>query len=90
MPTAIADEHTIREQAYYFWEADGRPPGRETEFWMRAVAALNAPPTKPAKAKAIKVATKQKAAASKTKAEPAKRLKAAKPAGKTTTKTKTA
>ncbi len=26
----------IRERAYYLWEADGCPHGRETEYWERA------------------------------------------------------
>lgn len=26
----------IRERAYLLWEADGRPCGREHEFWARA------------------------------------------------------
>lgn len=26
----------IRERAYHLWEADGRPNGREDEFWERA------------------------------------------------------
>jgi hypothetical protein len=29
-------EDRIRERAYYLWEASGRPPGREVEFWHRA------------------------------------------------------
>ena len=41
MPTAgPADDAAIREQAYYFWEQDGRPDGRETEYWMRASVAV--------------------------------------------------
>ncbi|MEO6012253.1 MAG: DUF2934 domain-containing protein [Devosia sp.] len=70
MPTARpADDAAIREQAYYFWEQDGKPAGRETEYWMRALVALTdksqldnltAPPPK------------KKAAASKSKAAPAK------------------
>ena len=74
MPTAgQRDEAAIREQAYYFWEQDGRPEGRETEYWERAEVALTEksqldtltalPPKK---------AAKPKAAASKSKAEPAK------------------
>lgn len=31
-----ARESRIRERAYHLWEADGRPDGRETEFWERA------------------------------------------------------
>ncbi|WP_028239089.1 DUF2934 domain-containing protein [Stutzerimonas azotifigens] len=30
------DEQRIRERAYQLWEADGRPEGRDTEYWTRA------------------------------------------------------
>src|SRR5688572_15788072 len=33
---ASYDEATIREQAYYLWEQDGRPFGRDAEYWVRA------------------------------------------------------
>jgi hypothetical protein len=29
-------EQRIRERAYHLWEADGRPHGREDEYWERA------------------------------------------------------
>ena len=29
-------EERIRKRAYELWEADGRPHGREAEFWERA------------------------------------------------------
>ena len=29
-------EARIRETAYHLWEADGRPEGRDAEFWERA------------------------------------------------------
>ena len=31
-----AREQRIRELAYHLWEADGRPHGRDLEFWERA------------------------------------------------------
>ena len=69
MPTPrSADDTDIREQAYYFWEQDGRPDGRETEYWQRAVIARGEP------ALMAKPAPKTKA-----KAEPAKRDAAKKP-----------
>ncbi len=80
MPTAgPADDAAIREQAYYFWEQDGRPDGRETEYWMRASVAVTGKSqldklTEPAPKKA-----KLKAAASKSKATPAKAEPAKKP-----------
>ena len=79
MPIA-PDDTAIREQAYYFWEQDGRPEGRETEYWMRAMVAVTAkgqldtlvdPAPKTAKSKASP--SKSKAVASKS--EPAKKQK---------------
>jgi hypothetical protein len=32
-------EHAIRIRAYHLWEQEGRPEGRELEFWHRACAA---------------------------------------------------
>jgi len=29
-------EHRIRERAYHLWEKEGRPEGRDAEFWERA------------------------------------------------------
>lgn len=29
-------EARIRERAYHLWEEDGRPEGRDAEFWERA------------------------------------------------------
>lgn len=29
-------EQRIRERAYHLWEADGRPHGRDVEYWERA------------------------------------------------------
>ena len=29
-------EQRIRERAYLLWEADGRPEGREIDYWERA------------------------------------------------------
>jgi hypothetical protein len=30
-------EHQVRVTAYYMWEHDGRPEGREQDFWYRAL-----------------------------------------------------
>ena len=35
-----SDDAAIREQAYLLWEKEGRPAGREMEFWTRAQVAL--------------------------------------------------
>jgi hypothetical protein len=29
-------EQQVRERAYFLWEKEGRPDGREAEFWERA------------------------------------------------------
>jgi hypothetical protein len=29
-------EHRVRERAYQLWETDGRPHGRDVEYWERA------------------------------------------------------
>jgi hypothetical protein len=34
------DDHAIREAAYYIWESDGRPEGRELMHWLRAKAKI--------------------------------------------------
>jgi hypothetical protein len=33
-------EERIRECAYHIWEANGRPPGRDEEFWQQACEAV--------------------------------------------------
>ena len=37
----LTDEQ-IRTRAYYLWEADGRPNGRDWEYWHRAQQELTA------------------------------------------------
>jgi hypothetical protein len=34
--TDPATEQRVRERAYHLWEADGRPHGRDVEYWERA------------------------------------------------------
>lgn len=34
--TDPAREQRVRERAYHLWEADGKPHGRDAEFWERA------------------------------------------------------
>ncbi|HUB13075.1 MAG TPA: DUF2934 domain-containing protein [Acetobacteraceae bacterium] len=29
-------EQRVRERAYHLWEADGKPHGRDVEYWQRA------------------------------------------------------
>src|SRR5690242_11127620 len=53
-------EQRVRECAYHLWEAEGKPHGRDVEFWERAralvgveeIAAPEAPPAAEAKPKA--------------------------------------
>lgn len=33
-------EQDVRRAAYHLWEDDGRPDGRETEYWFRALEEL--------------------------------------------------
>jgi hypothetical protein len=40
MGVARSNEATIRVRAYLLWEQEGKPEGRETEFWVRAEAAV--------------------------------------------------
>ncbi len=37
-PLAIDPDHEqrVRERAYHLWEADGKPHGRDVEYWERA------------------------------------------------------
>lgn len=41
-------EHDIRIRSYLLWEAEGRPQGRDMEFWLRAEAQLEAESRAPA------------------------------------------
>ncbi len=40
-------EQRIRERAYHLWEADGKPHGRDAEYWERAreLDAISSNPT---------------------------------------------
>ena len=44
-------EQHVRQTAYHLWEDDGRPDGREKEYWFRALEKLLAergnPPASP-------------------------------------------
>ena len=37
---AFTSEEDLRVRAYHLWEADGRPDGRDLEFWARAQQSL--------------------------------------------------
>jgi hypothetical protein len=37
-------DQTIRETAYFIWEREGRPHGRDHDHWVRAASAGAAPP----------------------------------------------
>jgi hypothetical protein len=49
--SALIDESVVREQAYLLWEREGRPFGRDAEYWLRAEAAL-APASTPVRKRA--------------------------------------
>lgn len=65
-PQSEVSETAIRERAYYLWEQNGRPMGRDAEFWARAVATIGEAPASanpeaapPAPAKAASIASKR-------------------------------
>jgi hypothetical protein len=33
-------EHNVRKAAYHLWEDDGRPFGREKDYWFKALEKL--------------------------------------------------
>jgi hypothetical protein len=37
----IDNEAAVRERAYYIWEREGRPQGRELQHWQAAVRELS-------------------------------------------------
>jgi len=79
--THAGNDAAIREQAYLLWEQEGRPDGREMEFWTRAQVKVAESEqlkhlTKPAPKRAKGTESAPKAAASKVKASPEKAVKA--------------
>lgn len=64
-----ADKGQIEQLAYHLWEEEGRPEGRDVDFWLRAEARLAAPAAaakgngaaKPKADKPAKAAAKPKA-----------------------------
>lgn len=70
------DIEYIRVAAYYIWENEGRPQGRDAEIWAMAEKSLKKPAAKKA---AAKPAAKKEPAK---KAAPAKKAPAKKPAAK--------
>ncbi|MGB3336673.1 MAG: DUF2934 domain-containing protein [Devosia sp.] len=40
-------EQQVRQAAYHLWENDGRPEGREKEYWFRALEQLLANRSRP-------------------------------------------
>lgn len=69
-------EQSISDKAYEFWEAEGRPQGRDVDHWLRAEEALK---SEVAPAKKVRAA-RPKAAAAKTEPKAAKKAAPAKPA----------
>ncbi|MCC6736167.1 MAG: DUF2934 domain-containing protein [Bauldia sp.] len=48
----ITNESAVRVRAYEIWEAEGRPDGRETEHWLKALHEMAATMAAPARKKA--------------------------------------
>ncbi|WEK06082.1 MAG: DUF2934 domain-containing protein [Candidatus Devosia phytovorans] len=49
-------ENQVKQRAYQLWEADGRPEGKDKQYWLAAEAEVTAPDGKPAKAPRKRVA----------------------------------
>jgi hypothetical protein len=41
LPNAHERQNRVRQCAYYLWEADGCPHGRDREYWQRAEAMIS-------------------------------------------------
>jgi Protein of unknown function (DUF2934) len=39
-PRSGVNPDEVAQRAYQFWEAAGRPPGRDLEFWLQAEAEI--------------------------------------------------
>jgi len=37
MPAMRDNEQSLRDRAYYIWEREGRPHGRDFDHWLRAI-----------------------------------------------------
>jgi len=87
--STAAREAEIREHAYYLWERDGRPHGRDVEYWERAAGELAVLTSRTGSApRAARPKTADaKAAAPKAKPGPA-RLRTSPPKSKTEAKSK--
>lgn len=60
---ALDNDEFIRVRAYHLWEADGRPEGRDLEFWARAQQTLSGTDTiAQSTAKPARAATRTKVA----------------------------
>ena len=46
--TEIPTTEAIATLAYEYWEADGRPNGKDIEHWLKAEQTLTMPPVKDA------------------------------------------
>lgn len=64
MSNTTPNTDTVAVLAYQYWEAEGRPDGKDMEHWLKAERALNAP-AQPAKTVQLKgtpkVATRRRA-----------------------------
>ena len=67
------DIEYIRVAAYYIWENEGRPQGRDAEIWAMAEKSLKKPAAKKAAAKPVAKKEPAKKAAAPAKKAPAKK-----------------
>ncbi len=54
------DEMEIAKRAYLIWELEGRPPGRDLDYWLRAETELTAAHAAEAAAPPVPVQAKAK------------------------------
>lgn len=85
-PTSGTIEDRVREHAYHLWEANGRPAGRDLEFWGQALELLTVE-TRPIAESAPNMSAQPPAspstkAAKRTGRPPADSTAATKPAGR--------
>lgn len=71
----MTTQEQIRERAYFLWEAEGHPVGREMDFWLRAEAEVLTPAPRP-KAKTRAAATRKAPPKKAAPRKPAKRTRA--------------
>ena len=61
MPNTTPNTDTIAVLAYQYWEAEGRPHGKDIEHWLKAESKLSAPQQPAPKKLHLKTMSKRRA-----------------------------